>query len=110
MRHFFKIDVVKAKELTLGLIGFNPVVPDGIGALFYVHLFMVSVLVIYFPFSKLMHLGGVFLSPTRNLSNDNRARRHVNPWNYPVDVHTYEHWEEEFKEKLEMAGIPLDKG
>jgi hypothetical protein len=27
-----------------------------------------------------------------------------------VNVHTYEHWEEEFKDKLEMAGIPLDKG
>jgi nitrate reductase gamma subunit len=110
MRYFFKVDVVKTKELTMGLIGFHPVVPDGIGSLFYIHLFLVSVLVIYFPFSKLMHMGGVFLSPTRNLSNDNRARRHVNPWNYPVDVHTYDHWEEEFKDKLEMADIPLDKG
>ena len=110
MRYFFKVDVVKAKELTMGLIGLHPVVPDGIGALFYVHLFLVSALVVYFPFSKLMHMGGVFLSPTRNLSNNNRARRHINPWDYPVDVHTYEHWEEEYRDKLEMAGIPLDKG
>jgi hypothetical protein len=35
-------------------------------------------------------------------------RRHVNPWNYPVAVHTYEEWEEEFKDKLITAGIPLD--
>ena len=110
MRHFFKVDVVKAKELTMGLIGFHPVVPDGIGSLFYIHLFLVSALVIYFPFSKLMHMGGVFLSPTRNLSNDNRARRHVNPWDYPVEVHTYEEWEEEFGDKMEAVGIPLDKG
>jgi len=110
MRYFLKVDVVAAKELTMGLIGFHPVVPDGIGVLFYVHLFLVSALVVYFPFSKLMHMGGVFLSPTRNLANNNRARRHVNPWDYPVDVHSYEHWEEEFKDKLEMAGIPLDKG
>ena len=110
MRYFLKVDVVAAKELTMGLIGFHPVVPDGIGVLFYIHLFLVSALVVYFPFSKLMHMGGVFLSPTRNLSNNNRACRHVNPWDYPVDVHTYEHWEEEYKDKLEMAGIPLDKG
>ena len=110
MRYFLKVDVVAAKELTMSLIGFHPVVPDGIGVLFYVHLFLVCALVIYFPFSKLMHMGGVFLSPTRNLANNNRARRHVNPWDYPVDVHTYEHWEEEFKDKLEMAEIPLDKG
>jgi nitrate reductase gamma subunit len=110
MRHFFKVDVVKAKELTMGLIGFHPVVPEGIESIFYVHLFLVSALVIYFPFSKLMHMGGVFLSPTRNLANDNRARRHVNPWNYPVEVHTYKEWEEEFRDKLEAVGIPLDKG
>ena len=94
----------------MGLIGFHPVVPDGIGSLFYIHLFLVSALVVYFPFSKLMHMGGVFMSPTRNLSNDSRARRHVNPWNYPVHVHTYEEWEEEYRDKLEMADIPLDKG
>ncbi len=110
MRHFFKVDVVKVKELTMGLIGFHPVVPEGIGSLFYLHLFLVSVLVAYFPFSKLMHMGGVFLSPTRNLANDNRAHRHVNPWNYPVNVHTYEEWEEEYRDKLEAVGIPLDKG
>jgi nitrate reductase gamma subunit len=110
MRYFFKVDVVKAKELTMGLIAFHPVVPDGMGSLVYIHLFLVCTLLVYFPFSKLMHMGGVFLSPTRNMSNDNRARRHVNPWNYPVHVHTYEEWEEEYKDKLEMAGIPLDKG
>jgi len=110
MRYFLKVDVVSAKELTMGLIGFHPVVPEGIGSLFYIHLFLVSVLVVYFPFSKLMHMGGVFLSPTRNMANDNRARRHINPWNHPVEVHTYEEWEEEFRDKLEAAGIPLDKG
>jgi nitrate reductase gamma subunit len=110
MRYFLKVDVVKAKELMMSLIGFHPVVPDGIGSIFYIHLFLVSLLVAYFPFSKLMHMAGVFLSPTRNLSNDNRARRHVNPWDYPVEVHTYEEWEEEFRDKMEAAGLPLDKG
>ena len=61
------------------------------------------------PFSKLMHMGGVFLSPTRNLANNNRMKRHVNPWNYPVKVHTYEEWEDEFHDKIEAAGLPLER-
>ena len=109
MRYFFKVDVVKAKELAMGLIGFHPVVPEGIGSLFYIHLFFVSVLVVYFPFSKLMHMGGVFLSPTRNLANNNRMRRHVNAQNPVVEPHTYEHWEDEFRDKLKAAGIAVER-
>ncbi len=109
MRYVTKVDLVGAKELAMGLVTFHPVVPQGIGTLFFVHLFFVSVLFAYFPFSKLVHMGGVFLSPTRNLANNNRARRHVSPWNPEVKVHTYEQWEEEFRDKLVAAGIPLDK-
>lgn len=109
MRYFTKVDVVGVKELAMGLVTFQPAIPKGIGAIFYVHLFFVSVLVAYFPFSKLMHLGGVFMSPTRNLANNNRAKRHVNPWNYPVKVHTYEEYEEEFREKMIDAGLPVEK-
>lgn len=110
MRHVFKIDVERVKELSMGLIGFRPVVVSGIGLLFYVHLFLVSVLLGYFPFSKLMHAPGVFFSPTRNLKNDSRSRRHVNPWSYPVKVHTYEEYEDEFREAMIEAGVPVEKG
>jgi hypothetical protein len=103
------VDVVGVKELAMGLVSFNPVIPQGIGPLFFCHLFLVTSLLAYFPFSKLMHLGGIFLSPTRNLANNNRMRRHVNPWNYPVNVHTYQEWEEEFKDKLLAAGYTLDE-
>jgi nitrate reductase gamma subunit len=75
-----------------------------------VHLFLLSALIAYFPFSKLMHMGGVFLSPTRNLANNNRMKRHRNPWNAPVKVHTYEEWEEEFRDKIIAAGLPIEKG
>jgi nitrate reductase gamma subunit len=109
MRYFTRVDIVAIKELAMGLVTFKPVVPATIGPLFFVHLFLLSVLIAYFPFSKLMHLGGVFLSPTRNLANNNRAKRHVNPWNYPVKVHTYAEWEEEFHDKIKIAGLPLDK-
>ncbi|MEJ2643157.1 MAG: sulfate reduction electron transfer complex DsrMKJOP subunit DsrM [Desulfosarcinaceae bacterium] len=109
MRYFLKINVVAAKELAMGLVTFHPTIPEGLGALFYVHLFFVSVLLAYFPFSKLMHLGGIFLSPTRNLTTNTRAVRHVNPWNYPVKIHTYEAYEDDFREKMVEAGLPVEK-
>jgi len=109
MRHLYKVDLYKVKELALGWVRFHPQVPEGIGWVFYLHLFLVSVLLAYFPMSKLVHMGGVFLSPTRNLANDNRMRRHVNPWNYPVKVHSYEEYEDEFRDKMKAAGIPVEK-
>lgn len=109
MRYFTKIDVTAAKELTLGLVTFRPTIPDGVSAVFFVHIFFVSILLAYFPFSKLMHLGGVFLSPTRNMATDTRARRHINPWNYPVPVHTYDEYEDEFREKMVEVGLPVEK-
>jgi nitrate reductase gamma subunit len=108
MRYFFKVDMVSVKELTMGLVSLNPVVPAGIGTIFYVHVFLVSALFIYFPSSKLMHAGGVFLSPTRNLANDTRMKRHVNPWDYPVKLHTYEEYENDFREVMVKVGLPVD--
>jgi len=54
-------------------------------------------------------MAGVFMSPTRNLSNNSRMKRHINPWNYPVKVHTYEDYENEFREKMKKAGLPVEK-
>ncbi|MBW2622273.1 MAG: menaquinol oxidoreductase, partial [Deltaproteobacteria bacterium] len=108
-----KVDVVGVRELTVGLASFHPVVPSngiaGFDYLFFIHLFYVSALVAYIPFSKIMHFGGVFLSPTRNLANNNRAKRHINPWNYPVKVHTYEEYEDDFREQMKNANIPVEK-
>ncbi len=109
LRHIFKTDVVGVKELGMGLLSFSPVASPDLHYLFYVHLFLVTVLIAYFPFSKLVHMAGVFLSPTRNLANNNRERRHVNPWDYPVKVHTYQEYEEEFRDKMIKVGIPVEK-
>jgi nitrate reductase gamma subunit len=109
MRHFFRVDLLEVKRVALGILSFSPFVPKGLGVIFYVHLFLVSALLSYFPFSKLMHMGGVFMSPTRNLRNDSRERRHINPWSYPVKVHTYGEWEEEFKDAIKEAGLPLER-
>ena len=109
MRYFLKVDILKVKELAVGLATFHPRSVDGIGPLFYAHLFLVCALFAYFPFSKLVHLGGVFLSPTRNLPNNSRAVHHENPWNPEVKVHSYADYEDDFREKMKTVNLPLDK-
>lgn len=106
-RYVAKTDVVAVKEYAMGLVAFSPTVPAGLGVWFVVHLLLVSTLAAYFPFSKLMHMGGVFLSPTRNLANNNRAERHVNPWNPEVELHSFDHWKEEFSDEIAQAGYEL---
>ena len=101
MRFFYKVDIAAVKELAMGVVTFSPSTPPAeIGLSFYVHLFIFCCLLAYFPFSKMVHVAGVFLSPTRNLANNNRMRRHINPWDYPVNVHTYEEYEDEFRDKM----------
>ena len=109
MRYVSRVDVVSVKQLVLGLVTLHPQRPTVSDPLFLVHLLLVSTLAIYLPFSKLMHLGGAFLSPTRNLANNSRRKRHVNPWNPAVPTHSYAEWERENADKLTLAGLPLDE-
>ena len=91
------------------LAGIDGEVLGSISPLFYGHLFLVCVLLAYFPLGKLIHMPGVFFSPTRNLANTNRTIRHVNPWDYPVKTHSYAEYEDEWREKMKGAGVPVDK-
>ena len=109
LRHYLKTDVAGIKELAAGLVSFSPTVPESVSGLFYGHLFLVCVLLVYIPYGKLLHMAGAFLSPTRNLANNNRMVRHINPWNYPVKVHSYEEYEDELRDKMKGAGLPVDK-
>ncbi len=108
MRYLDKVDIVAVKVLVQGLVSFQFDAPGEIGAIFYVHLFLVCVLASYFPFSKLMHMGGIFLSPTRNLANNSREKRHINPWNPEVKFRTYNEYEDEFREKMVKADLPTE--
>ena len=108
MRYLDKVDIVAVKVLVQGLVSFQFDTPGEIGAIFYVHLFLVCVLASYFPFSKLMHMGGIFLSPTRNLANNSREKRHINPWNPEVKFRTYKEYEDEFREKMVKADLPTE--
>ncbi len=111
MRYVIRVDIVGIKELTMNLATFSFAAPPAnLGSTFFIHLFLICALMAYFPFSKLMHLGGVFLSPTRNMPNDSRMVRHINPWNDPnIKPHSYAGYEDEFREFMAGAGLPLEK-
>lgn len=72
-------DIVALKAFMLGLMTFDlqPVPTDPV---LLVHLFLVAVLMIIFPVSKLLHAPGIFFSPTRNQADDPRETRHIAPW------------------------------
>jgi len=108
MRYVLRADITGVKQFAIGLATFHPTATAALGPVVLVHLLLVAALAAYFPFSKLMHMGGMFLSSTRNLANNNRAVRYVNAWNYPVKTHSYAEWEEEFHDKIVAAGLPLD--
>jgi nitrate reductase gamma subunit len=113
MRYILKVNIVGVKQLVNGLFIFTPAIPDNLGDtayIFYIHVFLVSALLMYFPFSKLMHMGGIFMSPTRNAPNDTRRKRHINPWNDPnIKPHSYEAYEDDFRKMMKMVDLPLEK-
>ena len=76
MRYAFHADIVQLKEFALGLkhfdfadLAFHPVL--------FVHLLLVAILMLIFPFSKLLHAPGLFFSPSRNQVDNPREKRHV---------------------------------
>jgi len=109
MRHIAKVDIVQIKAVALSIFSFTSFSVPQVDPAFFVHLFFVSVLLAYFPFSKLMHAGGIFFSPTRNMRCNTRAERHINPWNPEVKIHTYAEYEDDFREKMIEAGLPVEK-
>jgi len=72
-------DVVQLKAFVLGLLYFKwQPLPTDPGLL--VHLTSVIILMMVFPFSKLLHAPGVFFSPTRNQVDNPREKRHLAAW------------------------------
>jgi len=109
MHYSTRANVPAAKDFCLGLARLHPAGLLGLGPLFHVHLTLASLLLAYVPFSKLSHMVSLPLSPTRNLPGAGRMRRHVNPWNAPVNTHPYAEYENEYRDKMRAAGIPLEK-
>jgi len=79
--YWLHVNIVDVKAFMLGLLTLNPVEPPK-HPLFLLHYFLVITLLIYFPSSKLLHAGGVFLSPSRNqpYQIQKPGKRYVNPW------------------------------
>lgn len=72
-------DIVGVKAYFLGLMRFDIQVLPG-NPMLLLHLLLVAVLMIIFPFSKLLHAPGIFFSPTRNQVDNPREKRHVAKW------------------------------
>jgi nitrate reductase gamma subunit len=98
---FFAAYIVDVKDMLLGLTHLAPRVYD-LPWLFGLHFFLVLVLLGYFPFSKLMHAGGIFFSPTRN-QRANFEQRFVNPWDVQVSYNSNNLFPPE-KYRQELAG------
>jgi nitrate reductase gamma subunit len=109
LRYAVRVDLVDVRAYTLGLAALAPVPLRDLNLWLAAHLAAVAWLATALPFTKLVHAAGAWLSPTRNQANDSRRRRHTNPWNAPVEVHGYEAWRDEFREKLAAAGLPIDE-
>jgi len=72
-------DVVAVKSFFIGLMTFNlSELPADVNLL--IHLVLVASLMIIFPFSKLLHVPGIFFSPTRNQVDNPREKRHISDW------------------------------
>lgn len=109
LRYFDKTEIAQVKIYLMALTHFSPISAAGINSLFFVHITLVCVLLCYFPFSKLAHMTGLWFSSTRNMPNNSRAVRHINPWNPPKEYFTYQQYEDEYREAMAEAGLPLDK-
>ena len=79
MKFVSHTDVVSVKGFMLGLMVFDwQNLPEHAGL--YIHLFLVALLLMIFPVSKLLHAPGVFFSPTRNQADNPREKRHISAW------------------------------
>ena len=79
MTFLMHTDIVGVKAFFLGLMRFDiQTLPAHVGL--YIHLILVALLMILFPFSKLLHAPGIFFSPTRNQVDNPREARRLAPW------------------------------
>lgn len=79
MKYVFRTDIVALKAFFLGLMRFD-IQPLPADPMLLIHLFLVAMLMIIFPFSKLLHAPGVFFSPGRNQVDNPREQRHLAGW------------------------------
>jgi nitrate reductase gamma subunit len=80
MSFIMPIDIVALKAFMMDLISLDSGHALPFSLPLVIHLGLVALLAIIFPFSKLLHAPGVFFSPTRNQIDNPREKRHVADW------------------------------
>jgi len=102
-RSFGGVDLNAVSKYLDGLLTLQPIPPPGNPA-FLLHLLLAQIFLMYLPFSKVSHLIGWVLAPTRNQRNDARARWYRNPWNPRIELEPYESYAARYQRELEELG------
>jgi nitrate reductase gamma subunit len=79
MKFVSHTDIIGVKNFIQGMMHFE-LQPLPADTVLYTHLLLVAVLMLIFPFSKLLHAPGLFFSPTRNQADNPREKRHLAAW------------------------------
>jgi nitrate reductase gamma subunit len=102
-RTFGGVNIGAVSQYLNGLLTLRPILPPNNPA-FLLHLLLAQAFLMYLPFSKVAHLVGWVLAPTRNQRNDARARWHRNPWNPVVELEPYASYAARYQRELEELG------
>ncbi len=86
--YWLHVKIVDVKAFILGILTLHPTTPPQ-HWLFLVHFTLVCLLMIYFPWSKLLHAGGIFFSPTRSqpFQVQIAGKRYINPVETKSEIH-----------------------
>lgn len=79
MQLFVPTNIIAVQTFFTGLMDFN-IQHLPLNLALTAHLISVALLMLIFPFSKLLHAPGVFFSPTLNQVDNPREKRHISRW------------------------------
>jgi len=103
VRTFGRVDEGAVSSYFVGLLTFQPVLPPP-NLAFLTHFLLAQLLLMYIPFSKVTHLVGWVLAPTRNQRNVARSEWHRNPWQPNVNGEGWKKYAERYRKELEELG------
>jgi nitrate reductase gamma subunit len=103
LRAYGKVELGPVSSYFYSLLTFQPILPP-IDLAFLSHLLLAQIFLMYLPFSKVVHLIGWVLAPTKNQRNVARAEWHQNPWNPIVKTEEWNDYARKFQRELEELG------
>jgi len=104
-RTFGGVNLDEVRNYMMSLVYLQPILPPN-NIYFLLHYVFAMIFLMYIPFSKVAHLIGWLLAPSRNMRNISRFKRHINPWNdeVPGETMTWEEYYKLYKEELDAYG------